>query len=174
MITATTKLTFDTDDGRTNSSPSLVVASGRKIIFYEKFFTSGRTTYLPTGIEHITYTAPFSLNVPAGSGTLNGAGIAWAADTHVLPSDSFVLVRVDSSGVIHYEISWTMATLSTSIVLAYVNVGHSAIVYVEEVEKTGSYIYVRKQESSGGTWVWTDVEGQLCTGENQKLFRIHL
>jgi len=169
MITDTTKLTFDTDSGRTNSSPSLVVAGGRRVIFYEKFFTSGLTAYSPVG-SHISTTPPLTINVPAGNGTLNGSPVSWSSNSSVLPIDSFVIVYVDAGGIIHYDTLWTMGTIAISIVLAYVNVGHTAIVSVEEVEKTGKYIYVRKQELSGGNWVWAGEENIVNTGEQPKAF----
>jgi hypothetical protein len=61
-----------------------------------------------------------------------------------------------------------MTTISTSVVLAYVFVGGSAITSLEEVEINGKYIYVRKQELSGGNWVWGNNEYVLMTGEEPK------
>jgi hypothetical protein len=56
------------------------------------------------------------------------------------------------------------------IVLAYVSTGVSAISYVEEVEKAGDYIYVRKQIDVGGQWEWDDTETVLNTGESPRAF----
>jgi hypothetical protein len=169
MITNTTKLTLDTDNGRYSSSPSVVVAnSGRMLVFYEKFFTSGLTGYSSL-TAHITSTPPLTINIPAGSGNVNGSSISWGSDTRVLPIDSFILVYADSMGL-HYVTSWTMEDIASSVVLAYINVGHTAIVTVEEVEKTGRGIYIRKQELSGSDWVWTDEEIRLSTGEQPSAF----
>jgi hypothetical protein len=169
MILDTLKLTLDTDDGRMNGSPTIVVAGSRRIAFYEKFFTSGLIGYSPL-TAHITATALLEVSVPAGSGTLNGSPISWSADTETLPIDSFVCIRVDAVGVIHYSTSWDMTEIASSVVLAYVNVGNTAIVTVEEVEKTGRYIYARKQELSGSSWVWSGEETILCTGQEPNAF----
>lgn len=162
-----TKLTKDTDSGRINSNPSFIITStGQTIVFYSKYFTSGRTS---AGRVQQSLPKPnFLIQVDAGSGTLNGNSVSWNATSFTLTMNTFVLVYVDASGNVLVSTSWTMTTLQTSIVLAYVNVGNSDIVYVEEVPKTGNYIYIRKQVLSGGSWIWDDTEQIMNTGEQPR------
>jgi hypothetical protein len=157
-------LTKDTDSGRLNSNPSFVVTStGQAICFYSKYFTSGRTS-----VGRVTLLSGFQIQVDAGSGTLNGNSVSWSTATPTLEMNTFVLVYVNASGNVLVSTNWTMTTLKTSIVLAYVNVGNSAIVYIEEVPQTGNYIYIRKQVLSGSSWIWDDTEQIINTGEQPR------
>lgn len=170
MATSTQiKLTFDTDDGRPNSSPSCVVdASGRMSVFYGKTLLSGRTSDTRVTIDDPTPT--FNVYVQAGSGTLNGTPVSWGAVTLIMPPDTFQVIYVTSGGVVSYISDLTMSIMASSIVLAFVYVGVSAITLLEEVEKTGRYVYVRHQILSGSTWVWDNNEYILNTGEQPKAF----
>ena len=167
MIRSAQKITYDTDEGRLNSSPALVVGTnGRRIIFYQKTFYSGRVSYSPS-TSHVTFSG-LTINVPAGTGLLNGSGVSWSAAVLTATINTFQLLYVDSGGTVNLTTSFSMTTISTSVVLAYVFVGGSAITSLEEVEINGKYIYVRKQELSGGSWFWGNNEYVLMTGEEPK------
>jgi len=166
MDKITTKLTVETDDGRSVSHPSLVIKpTGQKFAFYTKQFASGRTSN-----SRVTFTVPFTINVEAGNGTLNEIAISWSAVSLPITADSFTIVYVDSSGTIHTDVSWDMTTIASAIVLAYVYTGSSAITRLEEVEKTGYYIYTQKQELVASVWQWTNQEYIVNTGEQPTAF----
>lgn len=157
-------LTKDIDNGRINSNPSfIIIPSGQIIVFYSKYMTSGRTSD-----SRVTFVSGFTIQVDAGAGTLNSNAVTWNAATIALPPSSYVLVYVDVSGNVVTTTSWSMDVVKTSIVLAYVNVGDSVVVYIEEVEKAGNYIFVRKQVPVVGGWVWDDNEYILNTGEQPR------
>jgi hypothetical protein len=159
------KLTEDTDDNRINSDMCAVVSpAGQKIIFYAKTFNSGRLSN-----SRVTYVLPFTLNVEAGNGLINGLTVNWLAASFIVSQNSFILVYVNTSGVVGLTSDFTMTFIKDVIVLAYVNVGGSEIVYVEEVEKTNKNIYCRKQIlHSYGLWDWDDYEFILNTGSQPR------
>lgn len=160
-----TKLTLETDDARPVSFPSLVVKpTGQRFVFYTKQFTTGRTSN-----SRVTFTLPFAIDVEAGSGTLNSIPVSWGAATLTAPPDSFNIVYSDSMGV-HLTDTWDMALIASSIVLAFVYTGNSEITRVEEVEKTGLYIFTQKQELVGQVWQWSGAESILNTGEQSQAF----
>lgn len=160
------KLTFDTDDDRANYNPTFVIdKNGRKIIFYEKRFKSGRLSD-----SRVKKTASFSLSVDAGNGEINGTSVAWASDTLTATPNTFELVYVDTAGNIGITDSFPMSFVQSVIVLAYINSGSSEIVTVAEVEKTGKYIYNRRQVLSGGSYVWDDNEYIVNIGEKPRAF----
>lgn len=161
MAFSTTKLTFDTDDGRINSSPSTVILpSGQQFCFYSKFLTTGKESF-----SRITFVEPsFTVNVEAGSGTINGIPVNWNAGTLTSPANSYSIVYVTTAGVLGIGDDLTMAFLKDVILLAYISSGNSSITRIFELEHFGSYIYVRKQVLSGSTWVWDDYETILNSG----------
>jgi hypothetical protein len=166
MEKLTTKLTVETDNGRPASSPSLIVKpTGQKFVFYTKQFTSGRTSD-----SNVTFTLPNIVNIEAGSGTLNSIVISWSAVSPTVSYNSFDIVYVDSSGNVIVSDTWDMTTIASSIVLAYVYVGGSAITSLEQVEKMGLYVYSQKQVLVGSVWQWIDQEYLVNTGEQPRAF----
>jgi hypothetical protein len=156
-----TKLTFDTDEGRINSYPSVVNANGQRIVFYEKFFTSGRTTG-----GRVTASLPtFTVTVNSGTGTLNGTNVSWSNTDITASPDKFEIVYVTLAGSIGISDDFSMTLMKDRIILAYIQSGASSIVRVIEIEKDGRYIYNRRQIQSGSNWIWDDNEYPLCTGE---------
>ena len=89
-----TKLTFDTDDRRTNSSPNLIVrSSGQKLLFYSKYLVTGKESY-----SRITFTSPsFNVDVEAGNGTINGTPVTWSSGVVVASPNSSEIVYVTST-----------------------------------------------------------------------------
>jgi len=164
---STSKLTEDTDNSRINSDMCAVVSpEGQKILFYAKTFNSGRLSD-----SRVTYTLPFTLNIQAGNGSINGIPVSWSASSQIVSANAFVLVYVDDVGVVGITTDFTMTFIKDVIVLAYVSTGGSEIVYVEEVEKISKNIYCRKQVSySYGSWSWDDYELILNTGEQPRAF----
>ena len=154
-------ITRDTDEGRINADMTMV-STPRKVMFYAKTFRSGRESD-----NLIDYTLPFTLHIPAGNGTINGIPVSWGAGDRTVPANSFSTVYVDDGGLVHIIQSSPMVILKDSIVLAYVNTGLTAIVYVENVEKTGKYIYCRKQSSGND---WGDTELVMNTGDQPRAF----
>ena len=155
------KLTFDTDEERVNRYPSVVNVDGRRIIFYEKFFTSGRISG-----GRVTATLPtFTVNVALGGGILNSTPVVWGATSVTATAEKFEIVYVTLAGVVGITDDFSMVLLKDRIILAYIQSGLSSIVRVIEVEKDGKYIYNRRQVLSGSDWVWDDNEYPLCTGE---------
>ena len=166
MQKITTKLTVETDDSRPVSDPSIVVKpSGQRFAFYTKQFASGRTSN-----SQVTFTAPFTINVEAGAGSLNGNSVSWSGVSFAATANSFMLVYIDSMGAVHAVLSWDMTIIASAIVLAYVYVGNSEITRLEQVEKTGYYIYSQMQELVGSTWVWSNEEYLVNTGEQPSAF----
>lgn len=163
----TTQLTLDTDDGRINSSPSTVVLpSGQQFSFYSKFLTTGKQSY-----SRITFTPPsFTVNVEAGTGMINGIPVSWLAGTLTAPQNSYSLVYVTSAGILGIGQNLTMNFLKDVILLAYVSSGNSSITRIYELERTGQYIYLRRQTLVGSTWEWNDYEELLNTGSNPMCF----
>jgi len=161
-----TKLTLETDNARPVSFPSLVVKpSGQRFVFYTKQFTTGRTSN-----SRVTASLPFTLNIEAGSGTLNGTSVLWGGTSFTATANSFMLVYVDSMGAVHAVLSWDMTIIASAVVLAYVFVGNFEITRLEEVEKIGYYIYAQKQELVGSAWQWTNQEYLVNTGEQPSAF----
>lgn len=166
MIRDTTKLTFDTDDGRYNPESSFIkLPTGQKVIFYKKYLTSGRTSD-----SRVTFSVPFDISVEAGSGELNGNNVSWGATNLTAISNKFNYVYVDMSGTVNITDDFPMTLSKVSIILAFINVGLDTIVYVEEIEKDGRYIYARRQVLDDNVWVWDDYEFVLCTGEKPNCF----
>lgn len=157
-------ITRDTDEGRINADMTMV-ATPRKVMFYAKTFRSGRES---DNLVH--YTLPFTLHIPAGNGSINGTPVSWGSADRTVPANSFSIVYVDNAGLIHIIQTSPMEIIKDSIVLAYVNTGLTAIVYVENVEKTGKYIYCRKQNSGGD---WGDTELVMNTGDQPRAFYYH-
>jgi hypothetical protein len=165
----TIQLTRDTDSGRLNNNPCIVVSPlGQQFIFYDKYLTSGKQSY-----SRITFTSPsFTVNVEAGNGSINGTPVTWLAGTLTATHDTYQIVYVTTDGVLHIDLVtvMTMTLLKDVIILAYVSSGNSSITRIEEVEHTGYYIYLRKQVPSGPDWVWDDLEYRVNTGEQPKAF----
>ena len=154
-------VTRDTDEGRINADMTMV-STPRKVMFYAKTFRSGRESN-----SLIHYTLPFTIHISAGNGTINGIPVSWGVGDRTVPANSFSTVYVDDGGAVHIIQSSPMEILKDSIVLAYVNTGLTAIVYVENVEKTGKYIYCRKQSSGQ---IWGDTELVMNTGDQPRSF----
>jgi hypothetical protein len=166
--TTTYQLTYDTDNNRINSSPSVIVLpSGQRIAFYSKFLTTGKISF-----SRITFVAPsFDISVEAGNGELNGiSGITWSSGNLIATPNSFQLVYVTTAGVLGIGTNLTMSFLKDVILLAYVSSGNSSITRIQELEHSGNYIYVRKQTLLGSTWTWNDYEELLNTGSNPMCF----
>jgi hypothetical protein len=165
------QLTFDTDDGRIDSYPNVIItATGQQLVFYSKFLTTGKTSY-----SRITFSAPsFTINVEAGTGTINGTSLSWSAGTVTALQNSYQLVYVIHSGpgtgTIGIGANLSMNFLKDVIMLAYVSSGSSSISSIEELERSGNYIYCRKQTLVGMNWVWDDYEVLLNTGSNPMCF----
>ncbi len=161
MAFSTTKLTFDTDDGRLNSSPSTVILpSGQQFCFYSKFLTTGKESF-----SRITFVEPsFIINVQAGSGMINGIHVDWDAATLESPQNSYSIIYVTVDRVVGIGQNLTMDFLKDKILLAYVGSGNSSITRIDELEHTGNYIFVRKQILAGSQWVWDDIELILNSG----------
>ena len=173
----TQQLTFDTDDGRIDSHPCIIVLpSGQQIVFYSKFLTTGKVSF-----SRIQFTAPsFTVTVEAGSGSVNGSSVTWGAGTVVATQNSYQIVYVTVGGALGIGSNLSMGFLKDVILLAYINSGNTSITKISELERTGNYIYVRKQVLSGNNWVWNDYELFLNTGSEPKCFfdstagKIHL
>lgn len=165
--TSIQKLTRDTDDGRINNYPSIVVLpSGQKIVFYSKFWTTGKQSY-----SRITFTSPsFLISIEAGNGVVNGIPVVWAAGNLIASPNTYQIVYVSSTGILGISSSMDMYDTQNVIILAYVSSGFSSITRIEEVEQTGTYIYIRKQVLLGGVWVWDEYEYRLNTGDQPKAF----
>lgn len=161
------KLTYDTDDGRRNSSPNVVVLpSGQQIAFYSKFLTTGKESF-----SRITFTSPsFLVNVEAGNGILNGIDVSWGAVVLTASPNIREIVYVDSVGHVGIGSNLSMTFLADKIILAYVSSGASSITRIIEYEHTGNYIYVRKQFLLGSDWIWGDYEEILNTGSEPSCF----
>lgn len=161
-----TKLTFETDDNRLAASPSIIVEpTGRLIVFYEKQYASGKTS---SGI--LSFTVPFTVNVPAGSGTLNGTPISWGSTTVTATAEKFELVYVTAAGVVGITDDFPMSFTKDVITLGFVFSGLSQIVSIENIENEGHYIYGQKQTFNVDHYEWTDYEFFLNTGEQPKAF----
>jgi hypothetical protein len=167
LPSTTQKITFDTDNRRPDSHPSIIVGpTGQQMIFYTKFLTTGKSSF-----SRITFTAPsFIVNIEAGSGTINGSSVTWGAGTLTASPNIYQVVYSDNVGILHIANILTMAQAATLIVLAYVQSGNSSITRIEEVEHTGYYVYIRKQILSGSNWVWDDYEYRLNTGEEPEAY----
>ena len=164
------KLTFDTDNGRINSSPSTVVLpTGQQIVFYSKFLTTGKESF-----SSITFVSPsFQVDVEAGSGTINGTPVTWVATNPgdiTATSNMFEIVYVTVTGDLEIGSNLSMDFLQDKILLAYVSSGGSSITRIYELEKTGNYIYVRRQYWTGTEWEWNDYENLLNTGSEPFCF----
>jgi hypothetical protein len=165
--TTSQKLTFDTDNGRTNSHPCIILLpSGQQIIFYSKFLTTGKESF-----SRISFIASsFTINVEAGNGTINGTPVTWSAGSVTATADTYQIVYVTDTGIIGIGSNLNMAFLSDVILLAYVGSGSTSITRISEIEHTGNYIYVRKQTWTGTEWVWDDYENLLNTGSEPSCF----
>lgn len=159
-------LTKDADIGRINSDMSAALTpSKNKVVFYSKNFKSGRLSD-----SRVTFTLPFRVSVGAGFGTINNHDVTWSPivfDAPKVSTNSFLVVCVDIDGVVDVRADMSMTSISDSIVLAYINVGSTEIVNLEEVEKDGWYIYARLQSPDGS---WDDHERVLCTGDQPRAF----
>lgn len=164
---STQKLTQDQDDGRNNFNTSIVKApDGKLIAFYEKGLVSGRESNSRVQVDQ-----NFDINVEAGSGTILYTPVTWGATTVTLPASSFSLIYVDVSGqVLVTQNPSSISTTTVSILLAYVRTGSSEVTVLEEIEKTGKYIYVQYQVLSGTEWVWDQKEYILNVGEQPRAF----
>lgn len=155
------KHTDNTSIDQSNDYPTIVRDNnGRYIMFYEKRLKTGRTS-----TDVITFTSPsFDCNVPAGTGEINGIPVSWSSDVLTLPSDSYVLVYVTSSGVVGYSDDFPISFTKDVIILAFAYVGASSIVRIINTERDGFYIFHRKQVLSGSDYVWEDYEYKLNVG----------
>lgn len=164
-----TQLTYDTDGNRNNSYVSIVSdKNGRFIAFYQKDLNSGRISDSRTTFVDSTFT----IDVEAGNGTINGNSVNWSVAQLTAPADTFALVYVDSSGTVKCEEFPDMSTTKNAILLAFVNVGASEITRLEEIEKSGKYIYVRYQKFIGTQYVWDDKEYIVNVGEQPRALYI--
>jgi hypothetical protein len=163
----TQKLTLDTDSGRLNNNTVIVIDNyGRRVVFYEKFLTSGLTDFSPTD-SFISWSSPFTINVPAGSGSINGISVSWSATTVFSTPNAYQLLYVSNSGTVSIINTWDMVLFKDAIVLAMVYSGSSEITFLERWEKTGKYIFVKMQTAPG---IWDNKEYVLNVGEQPKAF----
>jgi hypothetical protein len=160
------KITFDSDDNRQNYFPSIIVdRGGRRIAFYQKTLYSGRVGY-----ARVEKSTGFLVDVEAGSGVVNNTPITWGSEQLSAPAAAFSLVYVSPDGVLHCEAVPSMTVLSSCVLLAFVSTSVSAVIRIEEIEQTGTYIFVRYQSNIGGNWVWDDREYIVNVGERPKAF----
>jgi len=162
-----TQLTRDLDDGRSNDYPSIVVGpTGQRIAFYKKFLTTGKISF-----SRITFVSPsFTVDVEAGNGSVQGTSVTWSAGTLTATANTYEIVYVDTSGILHISPNLSMTDAQNVILLAYVQTGSTSITRIEEIEHTGSYIYIRRQMLVGSSWVWNDYEYRLNTGEEPRAY----
>lgn len=163
------QLTFETDDNRkANQLNAIVDSDGRRIVFYEKEFNSGRLTG-----GRITDAGGLFVDIEAGTGNLNGTPVAWS-QTLGFPvvSALFQIVGYDvnlASLVIVTDLQ--MTTLNHIIPLAYIFAGVSIIVRVLNIEITGKYIYVRRQIDQGGSvFAYEGVDDLMNSGTTPQAF----
>lgn len=157
------QLTYDTDPGRINRFPCLLRDSvGRLIALYEKSLDTGRIS--SSRVTHSPDT--FNITVEAGEGVVNGQSVVWDEVSLTVEPDSYSLIYVDTDGTVRQTPSASHSHTTNSVLLAYVSSGAHSIVRVEELERTGTYIYFKIQVSGpGDTWVWDDREYRLNSGE---------
>jgi hypothetical protein len=159
------KRTFESDDNRIAFNPSVIRDSNNRIIlFYHKQVVSGKLSD-----TRITNPSGYSINVGSGNGTLNGISKAWSSASITAIPNVFQLVYVDlvpTTPVVDIASDFPMTFTKSVIPLAYVFSGSSSITRLIEVEKTGNYIYARRQKPDGsGGWSWDDYEDLLNSGE---------
>jgi len=161
------KQTGDTDSSRLNDYPSIIRDnSGRLLLFYEKEFASGLLT---GGV--VTFVDPsLDCHIDAGTGEINDIPVTWSADDLTLGSNTFTLVYVDNAGNVNHTADFTITFMKDVIALAFVNVGLSTIVRINPIEKTGFYIFNRRQVASGPDYVWDDYESRLNPGRKPEAF----
>lgn len=156
----TNTLSVDTDEGRGNDYPSVVRdSSGRLICFYEKAWKSGRLSQ-----SIVTGTGGLGVQVQAGDGEINGVSVVWSLANLTVADNAYTLIYVDSSGTVSQSVDHTSTLIKSVIVLAYIGSGSSSIVNIENVERTGTYIFSKRQVDVGGEWQWDDYEYRLNTG----------
>jgi hypothetical protein len=161
------QITQDTDEGRLNNYPCIIVSStGQKFLFYEKFLTTGKQSF-----SRITFIpSSFIINVEAGYGSINGINVTWNSGTLIASPNSYQLVYVTSSGILGIKTAPTIEEIKDIIILAYISSGASSITRIEEVEQTGYYIFLRKQVYTGTEWVWENYEYRLNTGKQPRAY----
>jgi hypothetical protein len=155
------KQTLDTDDARPNRSPVIVRdKNGRLILVYSKRLKSGRLSD-----SSITFTVgTFNIDVEAGNGEVNGSPVVWGAATVVASPNTYSMVYVDSSGTVGVTSDFPMSLYQNVVILAFANCGNTSVVEMEVVEKDGYYIFLKRQDLVGGSYVWTDYESRLNSG----------
>jgi hypothetical protein len=160
--TGSSKQTVDVQTSRLNSYPSIIKdSSGRLIIFYEKDWKSGRLSQ-----DLVSVTTGLQISVPAGNGEIDGTPVSWSLATLTVLASSYSLIYVDIDGVVRQTTDIVNSIVASSIILAYVGSGVTEVVYVDNIEKTGTYIFTKRQVLSGSNWVWDDYEYRLNVGKN--------
>jgi len=159
-------LTKDTDSRRVNRNPQIIeTIEGRKIAFYDKELYTGKISN-----SRVTFTAPtLDCLVTSGIGELNGISATWVQTPLTLNANTFSLIYCDLSGSVSATDDFPMEFMKDVIPLAAANVGASEIVYIEEFEKIGRYVYFQKQELVNSKWVWNDYEYRLNSGHTPKV-----
>jgi hypothetical protein len=161
-LTATNKLSLDTDDGRQNGYTSIVRDnSGRLVAFYEKEWKSGRLSQ-----SMVFATSGLEIQVDAGNGEINGVTVSWFLTSLTVPVSSYSLIYVSTAGVVLQTTDITSTLVQDIVVLAFIGSGVSAVVNVDVVERTGVYLFSKRQVLSGSEWVWDDYEYRLNVGRD--------
>jgi len=161
-LKTTNTLSLDTDSGRINDYTSIVKDnSGRLIVFYEKEWTSGRLSD-----TLVLKVSGLDIQIQAGNGEINGIPVSWMLTNLTVPASSYSLIYVTNAGIVQQTTSPTSTLIRDSIVLAFVGSGISDVVYIDLIEKTGFYIFSKRQIFSGGNWIWDDYEYRLNVGRD--------
>jgi len=160
-------LTSDTDSERQNYNTAVIVEpDGKRVVFYEKQLKSGLTNYSPI-TAFLTWDMPFTIHVPAGSGSINAISVSWSAVDVYATHDTYQLLYVSNTGTVTITDVWDSDLVKDVIILAFVYSGSSEITLLERWEKVGNYISVKSQTSPG---VWDSKEYTLNVGEQPKAF----
>jgi len=158
------KLTVDLDDGRINSHPSLIKdKNGRLIVFYSKTLPSGRIS-----TSRVTFTpSSFDIHVEAGNGEITDTPIIWSATDLIATPETYSIVYVDISGTVKISSDIQKNIYQDAIILAFLNVGLTSIVNLEEVERVGTYLFTQRQvwNSESEEWEWDNYEYRINNGQ---------
>lgn len=159
------KLTFETDDLRiANKVTSIVDTNGRRIAFYEKEFTSGRTS----GGIVVQGSGLLAVDIEVGSGALNGSTPSWTQGNElpVIPNTiQLACYNLDNSQL-EVITDFSMDNLNNVIYLAWIFAGSTTIVRILNIEPYGKYIYARRQiDTGGGNYEYQGTEQLMNAGE---------
>lgn len=166
LLVTTQQITRDLDDNRVNEHPCIISSPiGQLFIFYRKTWVTGKLSY-----TRVTFSPPFTVSIESGNGVLKGTSVTWDAITLEASPSTYQLIYVTTDGVVHIGLNLSMTEMRNVIPLAYVQSGATSISRIEELEKTGNYIFIRKQVDTGSGWVWDDYEYRLNTGDQPRAF----